>query len=290
VISVISIKGEQTRLEDIGTVADITRGTVDLVNPKAIEFGESVNKRVFASQCALKLYFPPELRLRNVSEMDERFTPKKADDQKAVERKDGQLTPVRRDVGDVNDETQVCYEFGVWTPSLANKNVSEAPVGPGEEAAKWQVPIQVQYEFRRLDGAVIRRVATVLAEIRTDPAEVAKTMEIRVVSVNLAQQCAQMARGGKYEAALAYATSLRAMIQPIVTTPEQRALFAAFEQEYVGIRATLTAAMDREAASAKKARGPVTVSASSRQQDRDDITAQKLYSYNQSSSAACSLM
>jgi len=299
VISVISIKGAQTRLEDIGTVADITRGAVELVNPNSVAFGESVNKRIVASNCTLTLYLPRELRLRNVSPLDEAWRPKKEGVEQKVpqpaEAKDAQLTPVLRDVGNVTDDSQVCYEFGVWAPAAEAKS-NEAPVGPEEEAiyqprAKWQLPIQVQFEYRRLDGAQIRRVVTVMTEVKSNEREVRAALDIRVVSANLAQQCGQMARGGHYEAALEYATRIRTMIREIVRTQEQRDLFATFDQEFVTIQATLTAAIGRENANRKgKAGAAVAVSASSRQADRDDMTAQKLYSYQQSSSAACSLM
>ncbi len=91
IISVISIKGSDTRLENIGSLADITRyellfhyptpcflfgvlkvfffsflrGSVDLVEPSNLNFERSVSSTVIATHCTLKFFLHPTLQFKN---------------------------------------------------------------------------------------------------------------------------------------------------------------------------------------------------------------------------------
>jgi len=56
VISVISIKGGETKLEKLGAVADITKGEVDLVDPTNLNFSALISGEIYAVNVQLEFH------------------------------------------------------------------------------------------------------------------------------------------------------------------------------------------------------------------------------------------
>jgi len=122
VLSVISIKGADTRLEKLGALADITRGSVDLVDPDNLDFSNLVSAASLATNCVVTLYLHPGLQFVN----------------EELEQKEGggglvkspNCTKLIRDVGNASTDTQLAFEF-------APDSTKQASLGDS-------VPFQVQ--------------------------------------------------------------------------------------------------------------------------------------------------
>lgn len=65
VISVISIKGSQTKLEHLGALSDLTSGAVDLVDPNHLDFGNFLKSSVVATNCVVTAILHKDFMFRS---------------------------------------------------------------------------------------------------------------------------------------------------------------------------------------------------------------------------------
>jgi len=252
-ISVISIKGADTKLEQLGTLADITRGQVDLVDPLNLNFSTMLQDSVIATNCIVTVVLHQYLSFRN--EPDVVKTP-------------CGVSSLTRDVGNITSASNVTFEFNALVPQSQQIEV---------------VPFQVLITYTKLNGFVCRKVMTVSQPTTRDPAVAEQDIDIRVVSANLAQQSARMAQTGSYEAALSNATMVKEMVQRTKQTEKNKELFAIFMTEYDEISKDLASAISSEESLG------LDTSAAARKNARSDQTAKKLYNYKNSKNAACSI-
>jgi len=123
-----------------------------------------------------------------------------------------------------------------------------------------------------------------MRKVTTDRAISLQDLDICVISANLAQQSARMAKAGDYEEALQNARRVKVMIEGQVKTAEQKRLFDIFMSEYKQINAALESAISAEGGNADAR------SAGARSEHRTDFVAQRLYSHKAAKSEACLVM
>ncbi|MEQ2255361.1 hypothetical protein ILYODFUR_013124, partial [Ilyodon furcidens] len=91
-VSVLSIKGTECRLDELGRMADRTGGKVVIASPNQLhsEFEEIIQDRTIATHCAITLLLPKSLRMKGEREAGHKGT---------------------REVGNVNNDTEVTIQF-----------------------------------------------------------------------------------------------------------------------------------------------------------------------------------
>jgi len=247
IVSVISIKGSDTKLEKLGALADITKGQVDLVDPVNLNFSGLLSSEVFATNVVVDVFIS-----RN-------FTLTREQDWVKHEH----YTKISRDIGNAVPSSQTTFEFSV--------------LGKDEVPDKFLVQIQISYT--KLNGNKYRRVYTEQRATSTNLPEVIQNLDIQTISTHLAKTSAGMARLGDYEGALKNAVNVKALVEQRINTDEDKALWNIFMVEFEDISKALTTAIDKE----KKAGSRV----SERSSMRSDYTAKKLYNYSSAEAKGC---
>lgn len=147
IVDVISITGDQCRLEMLGKVSDITNGTVTSVNPLTPEsnFDEPLMKRIVATNVSVTMLLHHGLRFRDAEEI--------AVENNEIEEKAESPTPILKvskrqiEVANALEETEVFFEY-----TVASKDVMDSFKHLTE------IPFQVQIRYKKLDGSSCLRV------------------------------------------------------------------------------------------------------------------------------------
>jgi hypothetical protein len=164
--SVVSIKGDECSLADLGRVAAATGGDVDRVDPTELtkNFSSILANPVIATQVSTTFVIHQALQFRNEVATDSRLT---------------------RDVGNVTKDSEALLEFGV-------RNKEALAKFPGLK----QLPFQVQISFCALNGMRAMRVITRAQPLTDKKEEAEKDVRVDLLSANVAQQSAKMALKG----------------------------------------------------------------------------------------------
>jgi len=250
VVSVISIKGAETKLEALGTLADLTQGAVDLVDPFNLNFSNFLKASVIATNCVISVT------------LHKSFTFRTAD----PEKKNEKTNRVTKNVGNITTDTNVTFEFGLI---------------PGAECKDGKVPFQVHIVYTKLNGSIYKRVLTAFQPTTKDRKQAEQDLDIRSVSASLAQFSAQLAQNGDYEAALDNATQVKEMVERAKKTEENTLLYQIFIKEYEEISAELGNTISRENQEG------LGTTLEDRKSARTDSAAKKLYNYKAADKAAC---
>ncbi|KAM4525957.1 circularly permutated Ras protein 1-like isoform 1-T2 [Fundulus diaphanus] len=164
-VSVLSIKGTDCRLDELGRMADRTGGKVVIASPNKLhsEFEEIIQNRTIATHCAVTLLLPKSLRMKGEREVGHKGT---------------------REVGNVNTDTEVTIQFA------ANDEV--APPAPGS-----RVFMQLQIRYKK-DGRDLLRVFTAQREVTDHSSAVLSSLSLAVIQLNSFQASASLAVRGRF--------------------------------------------------------------------------------------------
>ncbi|KAF2072511.1 hypothetical protein CYY_006178 [Polysphondylium violaceum] len=167
-ISVLAIKGTNTKLEFIGKLANITGGEIDIVDPLNLsdDFKSALALPTIATNVSLKLFLHSGLYVTNNGE--------KCDN-----------SSVENVIGNANKETTVAFEYGVKSRNLIDKDLKS-------------IPFQLQLYYTTLDGKKCVRIITQTQEITTDKNLAEQHADIDVLGINLVQQSSKIASKGDY--------------------------------------------------------------------------------------------
>jgi len=172
-INVISIKGQECALEDLGKVADITGGQVERVDPVSImsDVKDMLKKPTLATQVSATFMVHRGLKFRN---------------------EDASTNVLRRELGNVNEDTEITFEY----EKQDTCKLSEFKDLKG-------LPFQLQIHFTKLDGMKCLRVISKLQQITTERSVAEQDVKADLIAANVAQQAARFAEKGQYAEARA---------------------------------------------------------------------------------------
>eukprot|EP00162_Nutomonas_longa_P014486 comp21991_c0_seq1/m.50420 comp21991_c0_seq1/g.50420 ORF comp21991_c0_seq1/g.50420 comp21991_c0_seq1/m.50420 type:complete len:693 (-) comp21991_c0_seq1:99-2177(-) len=166
-VNVITIRGDEARLAELGVVADLTGGKVTISDPEKLDFAAATEEPIIATQVTLTLVLHSGMRFCNVF-----------DTERVGEN------AIRKTLGPVTNSTTLSFEYEV-TPGYDFKGLK-------------QIPFQVQIHYTKKDGSVCTKVTTQALEI-TDQRDVAeRAANTDVLAVNAAQQSALMVQQNRY--------------------------------------------------------------------------------------------
>jgi len=160
-INVLSIKGEDCALENLGLLSDMTYGAVDIVEPQQLKSTVSsvMSKPVLGTGLTCKLV------------CDHRF----------IFNRSGSNIDVQ-EIGNVNSDVDLTFSFV-----------------PKELFENEDVYFQAQLSFSRLNGSQIKRVITCRMKITNDRDVSEKGIRTFVLAMKAVHESAEMAQFGEYQ-------------------------------------------------------------------------------------------
>jgi len=190
-VSVISIKGTDCKIENLGQVADQTNGAVDRVNPLEISknFQSILSLPVIATSVSATVLLHNGMFIRS------------SENEKSVEI---------IDVGPVTKESVMSFEYGL-RPSLKK-----------DFANVQSLPFQVQISYVRADGMKCLRVISKKQPVTFDKQVAEQKANIPVLATNASHQSAKMATEGHYTKARQYNFASKNMLDRAATTETQK--------------------------------------------------------------------
>ena len=139
-VSIISIVGEECDIETLSTIAELTGGNVERVEPEMLtkNFANILSMPVIASNVTTKVKIHKGLEFRN--------------EDKA--HLDESKTLLVRELGNVTEETEITFEYRLKPPEQL------AAMEDLDFAKLATIPFQTQIDYTTLDGMKCIRVIT----------------------------------------------------------------------------------------------------------------------------------
>lgn len=261
-VSVVSIKGTNCRMENLGEVAQLTGGDVSIVDPTQLEKScSNITKNpIVATNVDLRLLLPKYLYLTGPLAKDFENTTKNT--------KKESLQNISKHIGNAFADSEIAIQFGV------HSDISSCIT---------EVPFQAILHFKSLTGCKYTRVITHMLPLTSDLKQAANDVDIAVFSAVVGQVNASLAQQGQYSSALKNAKQHRAFLNEVAdpANSEQSNLLGIYDQQLDNI----TNVIENQMAFDINSSNP-----SSTRNNRLDGTAAELYSLRSADKAACSIM
>ncbi len=192
-ISLISIVGDECRLEMLSPLADLTAGDILKVDPLnlAADFANILSEAVIATNVEVRMKLHKGLTFRNESATS------LAEDQ----------TLLVRHVGNATDHQEITFEYCMKDTEELSKmaDIDFTKVS--------KLPFQTQIAYTTLDGMRCMRLITKTQNVTFEREQAKKAANYSVLSVNAVQQSAKMASDGRLRDAQANAQHWRRLMK-----------------------------------------------------------------------------
>jgi len=191
-VSIISIQGENARLEYIAKVAADTRGFNDIVDPLNLTKGFNfiLENKIIATDVSVTLLLHNGLKVRHMATVEDAGT-----------------TKVMRSIGNCNVNSVVTFEYA------KRKGV--------DLSALQAIPFQIQISYTKPNGNKCMRVLAKEAKITKSREEAEAHVNIAVVGLHSQQQTAKLVTKGDYtKARMKQKSNMRMVRRGIATNPE----------------------------------------------------------------------
>ncbi|CAM9197262.1 unnamed protein product [Chrysoparadoxa australica] len=169
---------DHSDLENLGTMADLTNGSVTKIDPVQLttNFSSVLAAPLLASEVSIRTVLHQSLQFRGQPHEGER--------KRKVAPSPSNLQ--ERCVGNVTKESEVSFEYN-------SKEGIELP--PGTDS----VPFQVQLRYTKRDGTKCLRVMTQNQKITRSQEKAEAAAKLSIIAGHAATKAAEIARQGKYE-------------------------------------------------------------------------------------------
>ncbi|KAM9980226.1 hypothetical protein ACTFIZ_006498 [Dictyostelium cf. discoideum] len=259
-ISVLTIKGTDTKLEVIGKLANNTGGEVNIMDPINLNdgFKEILSLPTLATNVSVKLFLHKGLY---ISDYDKNNNIEKSF--------------VERVIGNVNQDTTISFEYGVRSSKLIDKSLKS-------------IPFQLQIFYTTLTGKKCVRMITQTQEITTSSDLAEEHANIEALGINMVQTSTKIASSGDYEQSRAKNYSHAGLMQKVMMKKQKATKVDSNEID--SMSNYMQQAHDIETHLSNTVSNEKSFSSSgdrlkSRQQNRDDATANMLYNMSNMNSA-----
>eukprot|EP01105_Mastigella_eilhardi_P023908 TRINITY_DN6113_c0_g1_i1.p1 TRINITY_DN6113_c0_g1~~TRINITY_DN6113_c0_g1_i1.p1 ORF type:complete len:1182 (-),score=308.16 TRINITY_DN6113_c0_g1_i1:54-3599(-) len=269
-VSVMTMEGEDCKLENLGMVADLTNGQVDVVNPMYLEqkATEMLQRQSKGTNCRLSLFYSRH-HVQIVA----------ADPADSISN-----CSMTREIGVIADNTDITLQFELKPEAVEDvKNMLEQDTG--EEGKEPQLPFtelpfQVQLEWLapKLNNAKFMRVVTVKLPVTADRVRAESVIDSAVVGLRAVHASAAMAQLGQYtESRVNLVSNLRLLQRTLKLEQHSR--------DYISfvVQAEKLDGFMREAYAAEQALGATT---QDKRDTRDDDASKAMYQMKSVSLAA----
>jgi len=190
-VSVLSIRAEDCCLEHLGKLADQTNGVVDIVNPMDLskQVASVMSKPILGTGVTCKVI------------MNNNFT--------FVDSFSHKIT---KEIGNVTADSDFTFAFkqSKYLPDMKD------------------VPIQVQINYSRPDGAQIHRIITRKVEISNDRDKVEENSRTAILAMHAIHTSAGLAQQGDYKGARVNLISVMRLLQRGMKTRQNQKEYISF--------------------------------------------------------------
>lgn len=283
VVSVVSIKGTDCKMEHLGSVADASGGVVNIVDPLKLtqEFSSILADEVVATGVTVTVKLARGLFIRDSDEGDVQKVRQQQQQQEdpteassKAEKAEGEasedptsnLNKFVQKIGNVTKETVVSYEYGVERGVDLLEHVGKSDDVPNG------LPFQIRIEYTAVrDHSRRMRVITRLQEVTHDRETAEREANVAVLGTAVAQQTAKMAMAGDYSMARANAFSNKLLMQRCAVQQGQDAqeTYGAIKEQLVDLDLEMRSATRSE----RRARGGRSYSDSDGSDDDDEMSS-----------------
>jgi len=197
-VNVITIKGNDCRLEFIGRVADVTGGNVSICDPLALgsDFSEKLNNKVIAYNTTVTVLLPDYLYFKHFNSN----TVLEHGENKQLHVK---TRKIEKDVGNATADGSLSFRFGV----AEDKHLANGT----------NVPFQIQLRYTKKNGMQCMRTLINTIPLTDDVAKAEAEVNVAVVSAMVAHSGAELAKDGLYQEVLDNARRYQEMLQRAAT-------------------------------------------------------------------------
>jgi len=201
-ISVLSIKGSDTRIETLGKLCEITGGSIERVEPTEItkNFSGILAQTVLATHVSCKVILYKGLFIR--------------------EGEEKKTNVEGRDIGNVTSESQFSIEYGVL------KEMKQ------ELQKLKEIPFQIQIRYTKLDGQKNLRTINKKQPITTDRLTAEQEVNLDVLQTNAVQTTGNIASKGEYENARFRNIANKQLFNRVAKKTEEKEKVSKFENNY----------------------------------------------------------
>jgi len=180
-ISIIGIEGASNAMSTLSRCSELSNGRVNLINPLELprHMRHLLDTSSFAIEVGLSIYFPPGIKERGV--------------QKENEEENILKVPI----GNISPNSCYTVDFGV---DFDQKELLEG---------KDRVPIQVQIDYKKLNGYVYKRVEQLWCNLSNDRESVEMSCDTATLGLHAIRQTAHIAYHNCKEAKYNLISNLR---------------------------------------------------------------------------------
>ncbi|XP_067876184.1 circularly permutated Ras protein 1-like isoform X2 [Heterodontus francisci] len=223
IVSVLTIKGTDCRLPELGQLADKTGGKVNITNPDSLynEFQLILEDDIIATNVTATFIVDNSLYFKYEDDMSSKYV---------------------KHVGNVIKDTEITFEFGINESKLE------------EIQKKTALPFQLQIGFRLPDGSCAYRIITQEKPTTSDSVIVKSHINLSVLQTHTAQISARLAMEGRMQDAQEAALAQKELIEEIVARKndrEQEAIYESWMQSMSPIYSAVNSKTQDAAATAQ---------------------------------------
>jgi hypothetical protein len=210
-ISVVTMEGEDCSMENLGTSADITGGSVEIVDPLHLstKVVTLMNKKTVATGLTCSVLLNEHLNF--------------------VNEEKGILSKLTREIGNVTDETDLTFSFD-WSEEA--RKMFEKSAATKEDERKEDsliqtfltkgVPVQVKMQYTKMTGEKYIKVITMLRPVTMARDKAESDVDSTVLALQAIHESAKMAQLGNYNDARVNLVSVQRLLQRIMKTPKHQ--------------------------------------------------------------------
>lgn len=184
IVSLISIEGEECKLELLATLTEQTNGEILRVQPEniSVEFANILSENVIATHVNLSVQIHKALHFRDEDPNDLSFNNSK----------------LNKKIGNATSTSSIMFGFSI-------KSATELRLENIDKSNLKEVPIQAVISYTSLNGMKCIRTITKIQPLTSDLGKVRKEAKFDILTRAGTRQAAKMAMDGRFEDAKRYA-------------------------------------------------------------------------------------
>jgi len=274
-ISVISMEGENCSVEHLGTAADISGGSVEIVDP--LQLGSKVSamlsKQVIATNLSGEILLSPHLKFTETEQTEENNNANSNNTESSTKN----LV-----LGSVTDETDIGFMFD-WRQSFRQEFEKkyetldfDASKTLADVLPSGKIVFQAQLDYLDASGQKTKKVITCEAPVKHLREEVEKDINSTVIAVCAIQHAAKLAQLGNYDEARIHLVSTQRLLQRGMKTTRHQKDYMSYIVQAEKLDQFMREAQQYEAM-VKSDRKSLTASAEIRKAERDDDASKSIF-------------
>jgi len=210
----VGIKGDKLNMNSLGKLADITGGSVDIVDPVQItqNFASVLQSRVVATNVTVKLFL--HKAFKSPADGEWKAPP-------------GEKLWVERNIGNAHEDTEITAEFELHS--------EEQLMSLFKDDQKKEVPFQVQIVYLAPSGMKCLRVISRSREVTSNQAEAVEEVDVPLLGMHANTKTAKLAEQGDIFNAKRTQQQYSSLMSHNITTESERVHFNNWNDNHLNL-------------------------------------------------------